>query len=373
VTAGPRLHWRQDLTCAHQCDLSPHQLATFNFSNLYSNSVISLRHLYLCNRLLSLYPTVLILPCRKLLAKRYVGRKFHIEMEEAVDTPTLNTFKDEIQDMILQQGFTNDEVVAALARRGFQTSTKSLKRRLAAWGTRRDQGVAGVQTEVSDALAEAINHLFHHTQLTDALIAERIITDYNLYTTARQVRSIRSIFGWRRRHRPGTQSDAVQTASIYNHVQALLNGPGRTFGREWFISYLRSQFGYRARRFDVANTQKALNPVGVASRLPGLRKQRQENYITFGPNFLWCSDGHDKLSQYGIQIYTAVDAYSRKIIWFYCGNSNKTAINVIRQYLNTVDTLGLCPQFIRTDRGTATVLLVDLHFSLYIEAALREN
>jgi hypothetical protein len=42
-------------------------------------------------------------------------------MEEPFDTPTLlgnnfDTFKDEIQEMILQQGFTNDEVVAALSQ-----------------------------------------------------------------------------------------------------------------------------------------------------------------------------------------------------------------------------------------------------------------
>jgi len=60
-------------------------------------------------------------------------------------------FKDDIQEMVQEQGFSNDEVVAALTRRGFQTSTRSLKRRLASWNIRR-QRLAG---EVSDTLAEA--------------------------------------------------------------------------------------------------------------------------------------------------------------------------------------------------------------------------
>ena len=52
----------------------------------------------------------------------------------------------------------------------------------------------------------------------------------------------------------------------------------------------------------------------MAARLPEGRKIRRENYITPGPNFLWCLNGHDKFSQYKIQIYAAIDAYSRKII-----------------------------------------------------------
>jgi len=35
-------------------------------------------------------------------------------------------------------------------------------------------------------------------------------------------------------------------------------------------------------------------------------KKRLEDYITAGPDYLWCLDGHDKLTQYGIEIYTAV-------------------------------------------------------------------
>jgi SOS response regulatory protein OraA/RecX len=277
-------------------------------------------------------------------------------------------FKDDIQEIVQQQGFSNDEVVAALARKGFQTSTRSLKRRLASWNIRRER-LAG---EVSDALAEAVNYLFHHTLLNDAEIATRIINDYSLQTSHRQVRSIRSLFGWRRAtHSPAR---ATQQTSTSLHIQqALLNGVGRTFSRRWFMTYLRQQFGYKARRNDLAAAQKQLDPASVASRLPGLRRARLENYTTSGPNFLWCLDGHDKLAQYRIEIYAAVDAYSRKIVWFYCGNSNRTQISVLKQYLNAVKAVGLCPRFIRTDKGTETVLLANCHFSLFIEAALREQ
>jgi hypothetical protein len=73
-------------------------------------------------------------------------------MEEALGLPTLlginldfDAFKGDIEEMVLQQGF--------------QTSIRSLKRRLAAWNIRRER-LAG---EVLDALAEAVNDLFHYT------------------------------------------------------------------------------------------------------------------------------------------------------------------------------------------------------------------
>ena len=92
-------------------------------------------------------------------------------------------------------------------------------------------------------------------------------------------------------------SNATQRATTQQYVeQAILNGPARSFGRRWFTSYLRQEFGYKARRDDVAVAQQRLNPEGVAQRLPGPRRPRQENYTTPGPNFLWCLDGHDKLS-----------------------------------------------------------------------------
>src|SRR5207248_7760718 len=114
------------------------------------------------------------------------------------------------------------------------------------------------------------------------------------------------------------------------------------------------QFGHRARQYDVANAQRLFDPQGVASRVPGMRKKRLENYITAGPDYLWCLDGHDKLAQYGIEIYDAIDAYSRKIIWSYVGNSNRTRLSILKQYLQAVKARGLCPSFIRTDKGTET-------------------
>lgn len=72
-------------------------------------------------------------------------------------------------------------------------------------------------------------------------------------------------------------------------------------------------------------------------------------------------DGHMKLSPYGIEIYAAIDAYSRYIIWIYVGVSGMTAVSVLRQYLDALAIQGVCPQILRSDHGRETELVADAH------------
>ena len=104
-----------------------------------------------------------------------------------------------------------------------------------------------------------------------------------------------------------------------------------------------------------------------------MRRKRQENYIVPGPDWLWCLDGHDKLARYGIKIYSSVDAYLRKIIWFYIGVSNRTQVSVLYQYLHTIKTLGYYPNYLRTDRGRETPMMADAYYYLYHTACLHDD
>jgi hypothetical protein len=280
---------------------------------------------------------------------------------------TIDDFRDSIIEMKQQQGLTNEAILVQLRREGLYTSSTTLRRRLDLWGVRKK-----VASPITDELAERVNYYFHHTLLNDSQIAAKIRTDDDLVTTANQVKEIRLLFNWRRQ--PGSASNVAQTSTTQTYVATtLLDGPDQTFDQHWFTTYLCQQFDYRACQTDISAAQQRLDPAEVASHIPDLRHARQENYTTSGPNFLWCLGGYDKLTQYGIEIYAAVDAYSRKIIWFYCGNNNRTPISVLRQYLRAVKANGLCPRFIRTDKGTVTVLLADCHFLLFIEAALQEQ
>ena len=83
-----------------------------------------------------------------------------------------------------------------------------------------------------------------------------------------------------------------------------------------------------------------------------------------GSNLVWSVDGHDKLAEYGIEIYGAIDAHARYLPWCTTGISNRTAISVLRGYLDTVSTLAQQPRFVRSDRGGETVLMAQAHLTL---------
>jgi hypothetical protein len=69
---------------------------------------------------------------------------------------------------------------------------------------------------------------------------------------------------------------------------------------------------------------RQLDPVGLQRRTYDLNRKRGE-YIVPGPNFIWSIDGHDKLSEWGFEIYGCIDAYSRNILWLYVSISSRTS------------------------------------------------
>jgi hypothetical protein len=54
---------------------------------------------------------------------------------------------------------------------------------------------------------------------------------------------------------------------------------------------------------------------GSEARKPGIKRKRAlKRPVIPGPDHLWCINGHDKFRNYGIEIYAAINAYSRRII-----------------------------------------------------------
>jgi hypothetical protein len=80
---------------------------------------------------------------------------------------------------------------------------------------------------------------------------------------------------------------------------------------------------------------KELDPIGLQRRTNDMQRHREE-YIVPSPDYIWSLDGHDKLSNWGIEIYAAIDAYSRFIVWIYVGISNRIEQLVVRQYNLTI-------------------------------------
>jgi hypothetical protein len=62
--------------------------------------------------------------------------------------------------------------------------------------------------------------------------------------------------------------------------------------------------GYHVREDDVRDALASYDPESTAARRRGPGKTRKgSEFITLEPDFPWCSDGHDKFRNYGIEIY----------------------------------------------------------------------
>ena len=108
---------------------------------------------------------------------------------------------------------------------------------------------------------------------------------------------------------------------------------------------------------------RELNPEGFNRRVSRHTIHRGA-VVTPGPNYAWSLDGYCKLELVGIQIYAAVDVYSRHVMWAYVGISGRTAVSVLAQYLSTARDSSVIPLFLRTDRGVETPLAADAHYHL---------
>lgn len=95
--------------------------------------------------------------------------------------------------------------------------------------------------------------------------------------------------------------------------------------------------------------------------------------IVPGPNYAWSMDAHCKLEHWLIQIYAAIDVYSRQIVWIYIGITGRTQVSVLAQYLTAALTTGIIPMIVRSDRGVETQLAAAAHFTLSKEARTQED
>ena len=236
---------------------------------------------------------------------------------------SLDDLRDQIEERVLVQQRTQDEVYDWLVSIGVQTSLRTLQRRCQEWNTTR-------RGTVPRQLIDAIHTQYETTTDSDSQIAAHV-TSQGLSTTARQVKRIRLAHGWRRRAANTSQLTLQRDRTYVLVRQALLEeGIIRSYGREFMTTYLRVQHRHRARERDVADALAELDPTGNSGRRPGVERQHRHEFIIPGPDWIWSIDGHDKFRNYGIEIYAAIDGYSRRIIWIYISNSNRTQVSVAR-------------------------------------------
>jgi len=296
------------------------------------------------------------------------GRTEHFITLQFDNMPSIHDFRDQLFVLFFHEDATQDELLEHLHKVGVHIVLSTLKEYLRMWHWRR----------VPDALIDRqtitkIGVLCLTTTWNDTEIAAIVANERGIFITPRQVKRLRLKRGWRRRNRQ-VSDQAIAFDLTAEEVKAVLaDGVGRQWGREWVLAHLRAEYGAHRRQWHVQSILRQLDPQGTTARTPGMRPKRRHEYIVAGPNHVWCMDGHDKLRNYGIEIYAAIDAFSRKIMWFYVGLSNKTQVSVIRQYLIAVRAGGICPCFVRTDKGVETPMMADAQLSFFVANALEAD
>lgn len=229
----------------------------------------------------------------------------------------------------------------------------ALKNQLAYWGLTRQ-----IHTIISTELIERVRFYFYTYGYSDSSIVRDIQSRDNIPITLHAVRRIRWQNGMKRRFRTADEREAaLQKAISFLEADLQRSSMIRGLGRGHLYNYVRLKGQVLVSQNRLYDFYRSVFPEEVQHRREGNFKHRTD-FTVPGPNFLWCLDGYEKLKRFGFQIYACIDAYSRCVIWFYIGRSATTSISTLKQYLRTIQHLGMRPFFTRSDHGVETPLWV---------------
>ncbi|KID82044.1 hypothetical protein MGU_10614 [Metarhizium guizhouense ARSEF 977] len=237
---------------------------------------------------------------------------------------------------------------------------RTLSRRIVNWGLPRQQA----RTKESPELIDATHDLIFRIGLTEKQTLS-VLQRQGWAITKRGLKRIRLHPERRWLRRLNTEEERL--ALLERTEQAITEITQRSnaiagYGKSLLQPYLRQQKQLWVPRDPLFQMYKIMFPNEVELRKRMFRRKKGQ-FLVPGPNYQWCIDGHDKLKAYGFEIYAAIDAHSRNIIWFYVGHSASTALSVMKQYLASCDAYGFRPWFLQADRGSETPLVAAAHWN----------
>ncbi|XP_041835311.1 uncharacterized protein LOC121635937 [Melanotaenia boesemani] len=154
------------------------------------------------------------------------------------------------------------------------------------------------------------------------------------------------------------QTDLGEIAAF---VEGEMAGSGRLQGYRW-MHQRAIQKGFVVSQEKIRLIIKTLDPEGVDRRRA--RRLRRRQYSCRGPNALWHMDSYDKLKPYGIAINGCIDGFSRHIMWMEAYTTNSNPKVIADYFINTVISIGGCPQRLRADPGTENGHVRDMQMFL---------
>ncbi|KAJ5454040.1 uncharacterized protein N7458_004996 [Penicillium daleae] len=228
----------------------------------------------------------------------------------------LEPYREEIT-LLYSQNARIANIQTIIQSHGVNISLHTLKTRLSSWGLRRQ--------------LPSQNEALHARLLT-------LITEAGL--SARETLEVLQKEGFRvseptlerLRKRLGIQlrtNCPLQRQQQRLEIEVLLTeelgiGDVEGYGRRILYHHLR-RHGFLFPQHRVFEVYRSLRPDSLLRRSYDLQRSRGE-YWCPGPNFVWHVDGYMKLAQFGVEVYAAIDGYSRYILWIYVGISTRTAV-----------------------------------------------
>ncbi|GAA93201.1 hypothetical protein AKAW_11313 [Aspergillus luchuensis IFO 4308] len=240
------------------------------------------------------------------------------------------------------------------ARYHVRVGERTIKTRLSGWGvSKRDR------TATTDSsLHSRIKELFFERCLSDAEIL-RTVRAEGYTVSSRTLRRIRTEQGLVRRTDDSTERQLHDDIATKHLLEAYNEGTIQGYGRELLFAHMRGEY-LIIPRYRLHDIYRTIAPEAIQQRKNDMQRSRG-SYIVPGPDMIWSVDGYMKLDPYGIQIYAAIDANSRYIIWIYIGIDTRTSVSVVRQYLDTIHERKIICNQIRSDHGSETSLLAKAH------------
>ena len=113
------------------------------------------------------------------------------------------------------------------------------------------------------------------------------------------------------------------------------------------VAHILEMAGLRIPRVIVEDLLKEMDPQGTELRKKHRLKRR--TYQNCGPNYAWHIDRYDKLKQWGCPVHSAIDGFSRGIMWLKVARSNNSLHKIASFYVQTVSERGMCPVELITD------------------------
>ena len=263
---------------------------------------------------------------------------------------------------LYNQGVSRSQIRDRLKEKfNLSVSLTTLSRRIGQWGLENQQQRTA---ETPELVAKIDDYMFRIglTEKQTFYVLRRQGFSISRYGLAR----IRLERGWKRRiddpeERLALLEKTYRTfLSMTEQSNALMG-----YGRRVLPAFIRQQAGLRVPRDSLFEVYRVMFPDAIEIRKRAMRRHKGQ-FLVPGPNYQWCIDGHDKLKEYGFEIYAAIDAYSRCIIWLYIGHSASTSLSVLKQYIEAVREYKVRPWFIQADLGSETPLVAAAHWNFAI-------